>query len=66
VTYNCIDRHLADRANQQPQLSGKAIIHRSKKHISYAQLHKEVCRFANVLKAARRQEGRLRYDLYAE
>lgn len=46
---NCIDRHLPERANQN------AIIWEGDspgqdKHISYAELHKEVCRFANVLK----------------
>ncbi|MGL4241721.1 MAG: AMP-binding protein, partial [Beijerinckiaceae bacterium] len=50
VSYNCIDRHLAKRANQtaiifegdDPGVSQK---------ITYAKLHEEVCRFANVLKA---------------
>jgi acetyl-CoA synthetase len=50
VSYNCIDRHLKDRANQvaiiwegdDPKASEK---------ITYRKLHEEVCRFANVLKA---------------
>jgi len=47
---NCIDRHLPQRANQT------AIIWEGdepdqQKHITYAELHAEVCRFANVLKA---------------
>jgi acetyl-CoA synthetase len=49
VSYNCVDRHLAKRANQtaiiwegdDPGVSRK---------ITYAKLHEEVCRFANVLK----------------
>jgi acetyl-CoA synthetase len=50
VSYNCIDRHLAKRADQT------AIIFEGddpgvSKHITYRQLHTEVCRFANVLKA---------------
>jgi len=50
VAANCIDRHLAMRGNQT------AIIWEGddpadSKHISYKQLHAEVCRFANVLKA---------------
>ncbi|MGR3717683.1 MAG: acetate--CoA ligase, partial [Thermohalobaculum sp.] len=49
VAANCIDRHLATRADQtaiiwqadDPSLS---------KHITYRELHTQVCRFANVLK----------------
>jgi len=49
VSYNCIDRHLDAKADQT------AIIWESdnpkdSKHITYAQLHQEVCRFANTLK----------------
>ena len=48
VSANCIDRHLATRANQT------AIIWEGddpaqSRHITYAELHREVCRFANVL-----------------
>ncbi len=47
---NCVDRHLPHRAAQtaiiweadDPSLS---------RHITYAELHEQVCRFANVLKA---------------
>ena len=50
VTVNCIDRHLATRANQT------AIIWEGDdpsvdKKISYSQLHEHVCKLANVLKA---------------
>ena len=50
VAVNCIDRHLAGRANQV------AIIWEGDdpseaRHITYAQLHDQVCRFANVLKS---------------
>jgi acetyl-CoA synthetase len=50
VSLNCIDRHLAKRADQV------AIIWEGddpteSKTITYRQLHDEVCRFANVLKA---------------
>ena len=49
VAANCIDRHLATRGDQtaiiwegdDPSVS---------RHISYRELHEEVCRFANVLK----------------
>ena len=50
VSANCIDRHLAARADET------AIIWEGddpseQRRISYAELHREVCRFANVLKA---------------
>jgi acetyl-CoA synthetase len=49
VAYNCIDRHLAKRADQV------AIIWEGddpgvSKKITYRELHGEVCRFANVLR----------------
>ncbi len=50
VSVNCIDRHLAKRADQV------AIIWEGddpadSKRITYAELHRETCRMANVLKA---------------
>ena len=50
VAMNCIDRHLARRADQV------AIIWEGddpaeSRHITYAELHDQVCRFANVLKS---------------
>ncbi len=50
VSYNCLDRHLETRGDQT------AIIFEGDDpgndlHISYRQLHAEVCRFANVLKS---------------
>jgi acetyl-CoA synthetase len=50
VSLNCIDRHLPQRADQV------AIIWEGddpaeSRRITYRQLHEEVCRFANVLKA---------------
>ena len=49
VAANCIDRHLRDRATQTAIIweGDSPSEHR---HISYAELHEEVCRFANVLK----------------
>ncbi|AFU99211.1 acetate--CoA ligase [Simiduia agarivorans] len=49
VTVNCIDRHLPKRANQT------AIIWEGDdpsvdKHITYAELHEQVCRLANVMR----------------
>ena len=53
---NCLDRHLADRCDQT------AIIWEGddpadSRHISYAELHEEVCKFANVLKAEGAKKG---------
>ena len=49
VAYNCIDKHLATQADKT------AIIFEGEqgdtRHISYQQLHDEVCQFANGLKA---------------
>ncbi len=49
VSYNCIDRHLATKAEKT------AIIFEGEggdtQHISYQQLHDDVCQFANALKA---------------
>jgi acetyl-CoA synthetase len=49
VSMNCVDRHLPERASQtaiiwegdDPSVS---------RHITYGELHEQVCRFANVLK----------------
>ncbi len=56
VAVNCIDRHLPARADQT------AIIWEGDeptddKHITYQQLHDEVCRFSNVLKARGVKKG---------
>ena len=50
VSTNCLDRHLKTRGNQT------AIIWQGEpeedvKRITYAELHREVCKFANVLKS---------------
>jgi len=56
VAYNCVDRHLAQRADQtaiifegdDPSISGR---------LTYAELHREVCRMANVLKDLGAKKG---------
>ena len=53
---NCLDRHLETRGDQT------AIIWEGddpadSRHISYAELHAEVCKFANVLKAEGAKKG---------
>jgi len=46
---NCVDRHLSMRA-MRTALIWQGDSPSEKKHISYAELYTEVCRFANVLK----------------
>jgi acetyl-CoA synthetase len=49
VSYNCIDRHLKKRANQTAIIWEGDNPYDDKK-ITYAELHAQVCRFANVMK----------------
>jgi acetyl-CoA synthetase len=56
VTVNCLDRHLAKRGNQT------AIIWQGEpeedvRRITYAELHADVCKFANVLKSLGIKKG---------
>jgi len=50
VAANCIDRHL-ERRGDQPAIIWEGDDPNQSLTISYKQLHAEVCRFANVLKA---------------
>ncbi len=56
VSYNCIDRHLKDKANQTAIIWENDDGQQSQ-HISYQQLHDEVARVANVLKSLDVQKG---------
>ena len=56
ITYNCLDRHLAERGDKT------AIIWEGNeptedKKFTYKELHTEVCKFANVLKAKGIKKG---------
>ena len=51
VSANCIDRHLPARARQTAIIWEPDDPNETPKHVTYEQLHREVCRFANVLKA---------------
>ena len=56
AAYNCIDRHLAKRGDQT------AIIWEGddpsqSKHITYRELHDEVCRMANILRLRNVKKG---------
>jgi acetyl-CoA synthetase len=50
VSANCIDRHLAKRGGQTALIWEQDDPNAPAQHITYQQLHDEVCRFANVLK----------------
>src|SRR6195256_3253808 len=56
VSANCIDRHLAKRANQTA-IIWEGDDPKDSKHITYQQLHQEVCQFANVLKSRGVKKG---------
>jgi acetyl-CoA synthetase len=57
VSANCVDRHLAERADQTAILWEPDSPDAEPRRYSYAQLHEEVCRFANVLKEAGAKKG---------
>ena len=57
VSANCLDRHLAARAGQtaiiwEPDAPGE-----TPRRFTYAEVHAEVCRFANVLKGLGAKKG---------
>ncbi len=51
VAANCLDRHLASRGEQTAILWEPDDPAEAPRHISYAELHAAVCRFASALKA---------------
>ncbi|MEC3948319.1 acetate--CoA ligase [Sphingobium sp. HWE2-09] len=57
VSANCIDRHLADRADQVAILWEPDDPSDAPRRFTYAQVHAEVCRFANVLKRLGAKKG---------
>ncbi|MCT4500566.1 MULTISPECIES: acetate--CoA ligase [Pseudomonas] len=56
VSYNCIDRHLAQRADQ-PAFIWEGDDPTKSSNITYRQLHQNVCRLANVLKSRGVKKG---------
>ncbi|MDQ7089580.1 MAG: acetate--CoA ligase [Methylococcales bacterium] len=56
VSVNCLDRHLATRADQVAIIWEGDNPNEAKK-ITYRQLHQQVCQFANVLKAQGVKKG---------
>jgi acetyl-CoA synthetase len=56
AAYNCVDRHLATRADQTAIL-WEGDSPSEQRHVSYAELHDGVCRLANVLKSRGVKKG---------
>ncbi len=56
VSYNCLDRHLATRADQVAVI-WEADDPNVDRKITYRELHDEVCKFANVLKSRGVKKG---------
>ena len=56
VSYNCIDRHLAKRG-EQTALLWEGDDPQDAKAITYRELHRQVCRLANALKARGVKKG---------
>jgi acetyl-CoA synthetase len=56
VSYNCIDRHLPQRATQTA-LIWEGDDPANSKHVTYGELKDQVCRLANVLKARGVRKG---------
>ncbi|MGZ8324817.1 MAG: acetate--CoA ligase [Rhodoplanes sp.] len=56
VAHNCLDRHLAERGDQTA-IIWEGDDPKDDKTITYRELHAQVCRFANVLKARGVKKG---------
>jgi len=57
VAYNCLDRHLGTPVAKKTALIWQGEAENAVKKITYEQLHKEVCKFANVLKSKGIKKG---------
>ena len=67
VSANCLDRHLAEaRRPDRDDLGARRSRAEEPRRFTYRELHAEVCRFANVLKAQGVDEGRPRHHLHAD
>ena len=57
VAYNCLDRHLGTPIAKKTALIWQGEAESAVKKLTYEQLHKEVCKFANVLKSKGVKKG---------
>ncbi len=51
ISVNCLDRHLATPTRNKPAIVFQGEPENDVRTLTYAQLHQEVCKFANVLKS---------------
>jgi acetyl-CoA synthetase len=57
ITENCLDRHLSSSSEKTALIWEPNNPNEAPKHISYKELHKDVCRFSNVLKSLGVKKG---------
>jgi len=57
ITENCLDRHLNSSSEKTALIWEPNNPNESPKHISYKELHRDVCRFSNVLKSLGVKKG---------
>ncbi len=57
VSYNCLDRHLGTPVAKKTALIWQGEADEAVRKYTYEELHKEVCKFANVLKSKGIQKG---------
>ncbi len=57
VSYNCLDRHLGTPVAKKTALIWQGEAEEAVKKFTYEQLHKEVCKFANILKSKGIKKG---------
>ena len=56
VSYNCLDRHLAERGDK-PAILWEGDAPGEERRVTFRELHAEVCKFANVLKSRGVRKG---------
>lgn len=57
LSYNCLDRHLATARCQKTAIIWQGDNDSEMRRLTYTELHRSVCRFANVLKASHISKG---------
>ena len=57
ITENCLDRHLSSSSEKTALIWEPNNPNEAPKHISYKELHRDVCRFSNVLKSLGVKKG---------
>ncbi len=57
VSHNCLDRHLGTPTADKAAIIWQGEPEEESRHITYRELHQEVCKFANVLKSLNVERG---------